>query len=156
MSRSAPLIMSAPDEARKTAEAAISSGSAKRPVGISFFRASPFGPSHALRPSSVRTTVGEMEFSVTHAATGRPVHPVFSKTDVFEYVGRNSTPGGFFAFAWDGTRMHDNGKGTLDHRKFVPDGAYRVNVRALKALGDAANPAHWQIWTSPVVTIDRP
>ena len=38
----------------------------------------------------------------------------------------------------------------------VPDGDYRVNVRALKANGVASDPAHWQVWTSPVVTIDRP
>ena len=52
--------------------------------------------------------------------------------------------------------MHDNGKGTPDHRKVVPNGSYKVNVRALKALGNPANPAHWQVWTSPVVTIARP
>lgn len=98
----------------------------------------------------------KMEFSVTHAATGRPVHPVFSKTDVFEYVGRNSTPGGFFAFTWDGTRMHDNGKGTPDHRKVVPNGNYVITLRVLKPLGNEADPAHWEVWTSPVITLARP
>jgi subtilisin family serine protease len=98
----------------------------------------------------------KMEFSVTHAATGRPVHPVFSKTDVFEYVGRNSTPGGFFAFTWDGTRMHDNGKGTPDHRKVVPNGSYVITLRVLKPLGNEADPAHWEVWTSPVITLARP
>ena len=30
------------------------------------------------------------------------------------------------------------------------------HLSVLKALGDAANPAHWETWTSPVITIDRP
>ena len=41
----------------------------------------------------------------------------------------------------------------------MEDGAgrqYKLNVRALKALGDEANPAHWESWTSPAITIDRP
>ena len=100
--------------------------------------------------------VQKMVFSVTRAAGGKPVHPVFSNTDVFEYVGRNSTPGGFFAFTWDGTRMHDNGKGTPDHRKLVPNGQYRITLRVLKPLGDENNPAHWETWTSPVITLARP
>ena len=97
-----------------------------------------------------------MEFTVLRAADGRPVHPVFSKTDVFDYVGRNSTPGGFFDFTWDGTRMHDNGKGTPDHRKVVPNGQYVIVLKVLKPLGDKSNPAHWETWTSPTITIARP
>lgn len=97
-----------------------------------------------------------MEFTVLRAGDGRPVHPVFNKTDVFEYVGRNSTPGGFFAFTWDGTRMHDNGKGTPDHRKVVPNGQYVIVLKVLKPLGDAGNPEHWETWTSPTITIARP
>jgi subtilisin family serine protease len=97
-----------------------------------------------------------MEFTVLRAADGRPVHPVFSKTDMFDYVGRNSTPGGFFDFTWDGTRMHDNGKGTPDHRKVVPNGQYVIVLKVLKPLGDKSNPAHWETWTSPTITIARP
>ncbi len=52
--------------------------------------------------------------------------------------------------------MHDKGKGTADHRKVVPNGQYVVVMKALKALGDAANPAHWETWTSPMVTVARP
>ena len=89
-------------------------------------------------------------------ADGSPVHPVFNKTDVYEYFGRNSTPGGFFALEWNGTRMHDNGKGTPDHRKVVPNGDYVIKMSVLKALGDESNPAHWETWTSPVITIARP
>jgi subtilisin family serine protease len=100
--------------------------------------------------------VQRVEFEIVSAATGRRVHPVFANFTEEEFVGRNSTRTQFFAFPWDGTRMHDNGIGTPDHRKVVPNGQYRVNVRALKALGNPANPAHWQVWTSPIVTIARP
>jgi hypothetical protein len=89
-------------------------------------------------------------------ADGSKVHPVFNKTDVYDWFGRNSTPGGFFALEWNGTRMHDNGKGTPDHRKVVPNGQYVIKMSVLKALGDAGNPAHWERWTSPVITIARP
>jgi subtilisin family serine protease len=100
--------------------------------------------------------VQRLELEIVDAATGKRVHPVFSNVLDIDYLGRNGTRTLFYAFSWDGTRSHDNGKGTLDHRKFVTDGQYRVNVRALKALGSPNNPDHWQIWTSPVVTIDRP
>ena len=52
--------------------------------------------------------------------------------------------------------MQDNGNGTPDHRKVVPDGQYKLIVKVLNALGDADNPAHWETWTSPTITIDRP
>jgi subtilisin family serine protease len=95
------------------------------------------------------------EFRVFNAATGKPVHPVFANFDQADYVTRNTSATGFFAFAWDGTRSHDNGKGTPDHRKLVPNGDYIVQLRILKALGDPGNPAHWETWTSPVVTLAR-
>jgi len=97
-----------------------------------------------------------VEMQVVEAASGRPVHPVFSNFEEIDYLGRNTHRSTFFAFAWDGTRSHDNGKGTPNHRKFVADGEYRIVVKALKAEGDAANPDHWQTWVSPVVIIDRP
>src|SRR5947209_16156110 len=56
--------MSAPLEARKTAAAAISPGSANRPEGISALIASPLGPAQAFLPNSVRTTVGDRVFTV--------------------------------------------------------------------------------------------
>jgi subtilisin family serine protease len=94
------------------------------------------------------------EFAIYNANNGKAVHPVFNRFDEDEFVGRNSTAGGFFAFEWDGTRAHSNGN--KDLRKTVPDGSYRIVLRVLKALGDPNNPAHWETWTSPVVTIDRP
>jgi minor extracellular serine protease Vpr len=98
--------------------------------------------------------VENLEFEIVNAATGARVHPVFSNFAEFEYVGRNSTKQQFFAFSWDGTRIHSAGNSDLF--KVVPNGNYRINVKALKALGDPSNPDHWQVWTSPTVTIARP
>jgi minor extracellular serine protease Vpr len=86
-------------------------------------------------------------------ADGSPVHPVHNFGFKLEYLPRNATTTGFFAFAWDGTRLQDNGN---DKVKVVPDGQYYLVVEALKANGDSNNPAHWETWTSPLFTIDRP
>lgn len=96
-----------------------------------------------------------MEMNILHAGSGQPVHPVFHKTNVFEYLARNSTSTGFFAFAWDGTRLHSNGV-KWDKTKVVPNGDYVIEVKVLKALGDESNPDHWETWTSPAITIQRP
>jgi len=110
--------------------------------------------------------VRTLELQVVEAASGTPLHPVFSNYLERNWVARNATrppaAGPFaadenvFAFPWDGTRMHDNGKGTVNHRKTVPDGQYKIVARALKALGDPANPADWEVRTSATITIDRP
>lgn len=103
--------------------------------------------------------VSKLQFEVLNASNNRPVHPVFNKFVDLEYVGRNSTATGFFAFAWDGTRIHsnmDNGNGDNSLFKTVPNGSYVVRIRALKALGNENNPAHWESWNSPVITLARP
>lgn len=97
-----------------------------------------------------------LEIEVVKASNGQKVHPVFSNMLEDSFLPRNSTATGFFAFPWNGTRMHDNGLGTPDHRKVVPDGQYKLVVKVLKALGDPGNAAHWETWTSPTITIDRP
>lgn len=94
-----------------------------------------------------------LQMEVFEAASGKPVHPVHNTILREEYLPRNSTSTGFFAFAWDGTRYFNNGN---DKTKDLPDGSYIVKLSVLKALGDPANPAHWETWTSPVITIDRP
>jgi minor extracellular serine protease Vpr len=96
-----------------------------------------------------------MEMTIHNAHNGRPVHPVFHKTNVFDYLPRNSTSTGFFAFAWDGTRMHSEGR-KWEKVKEVPNGDYFINVRVLKALGNPDNPEHWETWTSPTITLARP
>ncbi|MDP1649045.1 MAG: S8 family serine peptidase [Rubrivivax sp.] len=72
-----------------------------------------------------------------------------------EYLPRNSTATGFFAFAWDGTTLTGKGKNASQWLA-VPDGSYVLKVSVLKALGDENNPAHWETWASPAFTIDRP
>lgn len=95
-----------------------------------------------------------MEMNILHAGNLTPVHPVFHKTNVEEYLPRNSTATGFFNFVWDGTRIHSNGgKGKT---KVVENGSYVLELKVLKALGDKNNPAHWDTWMSPVITINRP
>ncbi len=86
-------------------------------------------------------------------ADGTPVHPVHNFAIYQEFLPRNSTTTGYFAFAWDGTRRQNNGNNKV---KVVPDGQYYLVVEVLKANGDPNNPAHWETWTSPVITIDRP
>jgi len=100
------------------------------------------------------------EANIFVASSGRPVHPVFNKGIAEDYLPRNSSTTSFFAFAWDGERIHSNGyngKGyTKDLTKTVPDGSYVIELRALKANGDRSNPDHWETWTSPEFVIDRP
>jgi subtilisin family serine protease len=104
--------------------------------------------------------VALLAIEIYDAATGKPVHPVFNKWLDLEYVGRNSTSTAFFAFAWDGQRIHSNGYNgngyKKDLTKQVPNGTYILKLKALKALGDSDNPAHWETWTSPTVTLARP
>jgi minor extracellular serine protease Vpr len=67
-----------------------------------------------------------------------------------EYMPRNSTSTGFFAFSFDGYTLNGN------KVNMVPDGNYIAKLSVLKALGDSNNPAHWETWPSPMFTIDRP
>ena len=77
---------------------------------------------------------------------GKAWHNAF----VQNYVGRNSTATGFFALSWDGST-------TAGNKVYqVPNGQYIIKLSVVKALGDAANPADVETWTSPVVTIARP
>jgi minor extracellular serine protease Vpr len=85
------------------------------------------------------------------AVTGKAWHRVSDQ----EYVTRNSTPGGFFTFPWDGHTFQGKGKNPNQTIQ-VPNGSYVVKVSVLKALGDENNPAHWETWTSPTITIARP
>jgi len=91
-------------------------------------------------------SVRRLRFEVFEAGSGRSWHRILDT----EYVGRNSSATSFYAFSWDGATF----AGKKVYR--VPDGIYIVRVSVLKALGDDANPAHWESWTSPLVTIDRP
>lgn len=94
-----------------------------------------------------------MDVKIYEADSGKPVHPVFHTAFREEFLPRNSTASGFFAMAWDGTRDHNRGN---DRTKLVPNGRYVLTMKVLKALGDSANPAHLETWTSLVITIARP
>ena len=85
---------------------------------------------------------------------GQKVHPVFSNMHEESFLPRNLTPGGFFAYPWNGTRLHSNGN--KFKTKVVEDGQYKLVVKVLKPLGDVNNPAHWETWPSPTITINRP
>lgn len=53
-------------------------------------------------------------------------------------------------FGWNGTTVL-NKKVTK-----VPNGKYVIKLSALKALGDTNNPADWEVWTSPTITLNHP
>ena len=92
-----------------------------------------------------------VRFEAFDAVSGKSWHRVSDD----EYVGRNSTATGFFAFAWDGDTFQGKGKNASQWNT-VPNGKYVVKLSVLKALGDDNNPAHWETWTTPVITIARP
>jgi hypothetical protein len=71
--------------------------------------------------------------------------------------GRNTSAGGFFAIPFSGETFRMGGPLDGPPKLFtVPDGDYTIEVKVLKALGDKGNPAHYEIFTTPVFTIDRP
>ncbi|WP_017589552.1 S8 family serine peptidase [Nocardiopsis ganjiahuensis] len=94
--------------------------------------------------------VTELEMIVINERTGRPVHPHRNVAVEVDHVNRSATSTAFFSYVWDGTVVDSR-----DRVKTVRDGDYRLEARALKALGDPDNPDHWETWTSPVITIDR-
>jgi subtilisin family serine protease len=104
------------------------------------------------------------ELVILDAATGAPIHPKLNRADYSEYTGRNSSANGFFALPWDGTRITKYQKEDIYGNKIpvpsefqaVPDGSYKLQIRVLKPTGKVQNPADWETWTSPVITIDRP
>ena len=87
-----------------------------------------------------------MRMTVQHVATGLMV----GRAVYLDYVPRNSTPNGLFVFQWDGSV--EAGLGALR----LPDDQYRMILTVLKPLGNNLNPAHYETWTSPVITIARP
>jgi len=90
--------------------------------------------------------VRKFRMEVFDANSGKAWHRVYD----FDYVGRNENYNFIFSFPWDGTTV--NGKKV----NTVPDGDYVVVISVQKALGEDDNPDHWETWTSPMITIDRP
>ncbi|HET9822277.1 MAG TPA: peptidase S8, partial [Burkholderiaceae bacterium] len=95
--------------------------------------------------------VRRLRIEAFDAASGRAMGRIASD----EYVGRNSSATTFFSYPWDGTTFRGTGKNDSQWQA-VPNGNYVAKVSVLKALGDESNPAHWETWTSPVITIARP
>ncbi|MBS3941441.1 MAG: S8 family serine peptidase [Actinobacteria bacterium] len=62
-----------------------------------------------------------------------------------DYLGRSEAPVVRYLFSWDGSVA----KGGSGQSRMVPSGAYTLELRVLRATGDASNPAHWDTWTSP-------
>ena len=87
-----------------------------------------------------------IRMEVIESATGKSWHRAMD----LEYMGRNSTATQFFSLPWDGVTTAGNKTYT------VPNGSYILRMSVLKALGDEANPAHWETWDSPAFTIARP
>ena len=88
----------------------------------------------------------EARMEIFDAVTGKAWHTARRQS----YLSRNSQATSFFAWGWDGTTV----AGNKTHE--VPNGQYVIKLTILKALGDPANPAHVETWTSPVITIARP
>ena len=91
--------------------------------------------------------VASFKIEVIDVTTGRS----FNFADIDKFVGRNSTATSLFLFPWDGTTMRRAG-GTL---RTLPNGTYRLELSILKALGDPADPEHYERWVSPNITIAR-
>jgi hypothetical protein len=97
----------------------------------------------------------QLRIELFEAATNKRVGEVLRD----EYRERNSRRTGttndattdvYLSFPIDGTVKKGNG------RVVVPDGSYYAVFSVLKALGDSANAAHTESWTSLAFTIDRP
>ncbi len=84
--------------------------------------------------------------TIQHVATGLTI----GRAGYEEYFPRNSGPNSAFVFVWDGTV--ETGFGFLT----LPNGQYRLVLSVLKPLGENQNPAHYETWTSPVITVARP
>ena len=128
---------------------------------VTVLDANPFGLPFVINPAPSYTMVGgdipdfwvnfghqsrKFRMEVFDAHSGKAWHRAFD----LDYLGRNSAANFILSFPWDGTTV--NGKKV----NTVPDGDYVVVISVQKALGDDDNPDHWESWTSPVITIDRP
>jgi minor extracellular serine protease Vpr len=123
-------------------------------IGTSFFN-QPGGASFTLQGNDVPFIIAHFDhqsrsvkFRVIDVVTGKTLGLAIEE----DFFPRNSSPTFAFLFEWDGTTI-DRPGGTL---RDVPDGAYRIELSVLKALGDPRNPAHTETWSSPPIVIARP
>lgn len=121
-------------------------------VGTSFFN-QPTGASYTMQGNDIPFFLlhldhpsAKLRMEVVDAVTGESHH--LAAND--RYLPRNSAATSFFAFSWGGGTFHGQ------QTDVVPNGQYVMRVSILKALGDDNNPAHWEVWTSPAITVARP
>jgi hypothetical protein len=122
-------------------------------IGTSFFN-QPGGASFTLQGNDVPFILVHLDhqprrlrIEVFDTTTGQSLG--FADDEAF--LPRNSAASAF-VLPWDGTVIDTTAGGTRD----VPDGAYRVEISVLKALGDPRNPSHTEKWLSPPIVIARP
>ena len=92
---------------------------------------------------------------IRDAATGQPVHPVFHDAFEDDYLPRNAAPRRLLRLRL-GRHPPAQQRQPAARPRRCRTASTSIVVKALKALGDPNNPAHWETWTSPVVTLDRP
>ncbi|MCI0568826.1 MAG: S8 family serine peptidase, partial [Acidobacteria bacterium] len=120
------------------------------PLLISGFE---FGPNEPITIDPAKGEAAQVVFHLEYpvrrlrvelfdAETGRAFGRLFEAN----YFPRNSGPGFFYSLAWGG-RDADGMP--------VPGGAYSLRLSIEKALGEDDNPAHWEVWSSPAVTVVR-
>lgn len=80
---------------------------------------------------------------------------VKGRVSLDEWVTRNSSPTGFFTFTWDGD-VFKRDPAKAQQWSTLPNGQYKVRVTVRKALAEKRNPAHFETWVSPVITLARP
>ncbi len=121
-------------------------------IGANFFN-QPGGAAYTLAGGDVPYVllhldhgVRRIRMEVFEAASGKAWHRALE----IPYLARNSTATSFFSFSWDGTTTA--GKKVYT----VPNGQYVIKLSVQKALGEDNDPTHWETWTSPVVTLNRP
>jgi len=86
-----------------------------------------------------------LQIDIYDAASGKPKGQALS----LDYMTRNTSSTGFFAFPWDGTVTR------LGRTVTLPNGQYVARISILKALGFPFNPDSWERWDSPVIAIQR-
>lgn len=82
---------------------------------------------------------------VEQSPTGKP----WGRAREVDYEFQNNAANATNFYSWNGDTVLNN------KVVKVPNGTYVIKLKLLRALGDESNPAHWDTWTSPVVTINR-
>ena len=93
----------------------------------------------------------EVLLEAVDAANGK----VVGRVSLDEWVTRNSSATSPFAFAWDGDVFRRDPSKPRQWSS-VANGSYNVRVTVKKALADKKNAAHFETWTSPLISIARP